>query len=137
MKTAFAVFVAIIIMLIGWFFLAALLYGVGYVASHARQGIGLMHLLHVLLMWVLGPGFGGFLATFITPQIFKDVEASSIATSFISVVVTLAVVMGLLSLLVVKQEESGIGEFILFVVQVSAIVIGAKIGKSMHVASNA
>jgi len=135
LKTAFAVIVAIVLMLIGWFFLAALLYGVGYVASHAREGIGLMHLLHVLLMWVLGPGFGGFLATFVTPQIFKDIEASSIAISFISVVVTLAVVIGLLSLLVVKQKQSGIGEFVLFVVQVSAIVAGAKIGKSMHVAT--
>ena len=137
MKTAFAVFVAFIFLLVGWFFLAALLFGVGYVASHAREGVGLMHFLHVLLMWVLGHGFGGFLATYITPQIFKDIDAASIATSFMSVVITLAIILGLLSLLVVKQGGSSVGELILFVVQVAAVIIGARIGKSMYVSSNA
>lgn len=88
-------------------------------------------------MGVLGPGFGGFLATFITPQLFKEKDASSITTSFISVVVTLGIVMGMVSLLVVKQEKSGIGELVLFVIHVSAIVVGAKIGKSLYVPKNA
>lgn len=124
-------------MLIGWLMLAALLYGVMYVASHAREGVGLMHLLNILLMWVLGPGFGGFLATYITPRVFKTIDASTIATSFISVVVTLAVVLGLLSLMFVQQNGAGVGQFVLFVVQVAAIVFGAKIGKSVYVTSNA
>lgn len=137
MKTALAVIVAGIFMLIGWLMLAALLYGVMYVASHAREGVGLMHLLNILLMWVLGPGFGGFLATYITPRVFKTIDASTIATSFISVVVTLAVVLGLLSLMFVQQNGAGVGQFVLFVVQVAAIVFGAKIGKSVYVTSNA
>lgn len=124
-------------MLIGWLMLAALLYGVMYVASHAREGVGLMHLLNILLMWVLGPGFGGFLATYITPRLFKTIDVSTIATSFISVVVTLAIVMGLLSLMFSQRDSAGIGQFVLFVVQVAAIVIGAKIGKNIYVASNA
>lgn len=136
MKATLSVVVAFVFFLLGWFFLAALLYGVGYVASQAREGVGLMHLLNVLLMWVLGPGFGGFLATYVTPQIFKEVSAATIATGFISVVITLAVILGMLSLLFVQQEKSGIGQFILFIVQVSAIVVGAKIGKSMHVSRN-
>jgi len=124
MKAALAVIVAFLFLLVGWLFLAALLYGVGYVASHAREGIGLMHLFNVLLMWVLGPGFGGFLATYVTPRMFKEIDAATISTSFISVVVTLAVVMGLMSLLFVQQDKSGIGQLVLFVVQVSAIIIG-------------
>lgn len=124
-------------MLIGWLMLAALLYGVMYVASHAREGVGLMHLLNILLMWVLGPGFGGFLATYITPRVFKTIDASTIATSFISVVVTLAIVMGLLSLMFAQHDGAGVGQFVLFVVQVAAIVFGAKIGKSVYVTSNA
>ena len=136
MKVALAVIVAFVFLLIGWLFLAALLYGVMYVASHAREGVGLMHLLNILLMLILGPGFGGFLATYITPRIFKAIDVSTIATSFISVVVTLAIIMGLLSLLFVQQERSSIGQFILFILQVSAIVVGAKIGKSIYVASN-
>lgn len=137
MKAALAVIVAFIFLLLGWFFLAGLLYVVGYVASHAREGIGLLHLLHVLLIWVLGPGFGGFLATFITPRIFKEINVATIATSFISVVITLAVITGLLSLVFLQQENFKIGEFVLFIVQISAIVGGAIIGRSVYVSSNA
>lgn len=117
--------------------LATLLYGVMYVASHAREGVGLMHLLNILLMWVLGPGFGGFLATYITPRVFKTIDASTITTSFISVVVTLAIVMGLLSLMFVQRDGAGGGQFVLFVVQSAAIVVGAKIGNSIYIPSNA
>ncbi|TXH71577.1 MAG: hypothetical protein E6Q83_01025 [Thiothrix sp.] len=137
MKAALAVIVAGVFMLVGWLLLAALLYGVMYVASHSREGVGLMHLLNILLMWVLGPGFGGFLATYITPRLFKSIDVSTIATSFISVIVTLAIVMGLLSLVFPQQDGGGVGQLVLFVVQVAAIVIGAKIGKSFYVASNA
>jgi hypothetical protein len=137
LKTTLAVIVAGVFMLIGWLLLTALLYGVMYVASHAREGVGLMHLLNILLMWILGPGFGGFLATYITPRLFRTVDVSIIATSFISVVVTLAVVMGLLSLVYPQRDSTGIGQFVLFVVQVAAVVAGAKIGKSVYVANNA
>lgn len=136
MKATLAVIVAFVFFILGWFFLVGLLYVIGYVASHARGGMGLMHFLHILLMWVLGPGFGGFLATYVTPRIFNEVHANTIATSFISVVITLAVIIVLVSLVFVQQEKSGIGEFVLFVVQVAAIVVGATIGNSMHVSSN-
>jgi len=132
-----AVVVAGVFMLVGWLLLAALLYGVMYVASNAREGVGLMHLLNILLMWVLGPCFGGFLATYITPRLFKTVDVTTIATSFISVIVTLAIVLGLLSLVLSQQDGGGIGQLVLFVVQVAAIVIGAKIGKNFYVASSA
>jgi len=124
-------------MLTGWLILASLLYGVMHVASRAREGVGLMHLLNILLMWILAPGFGGFLATYITPRIFKTIDASTIATSFISVVVTLTIVMGLLSLMFAQHDGTGMGQFVLFVVQVAAIVVGAKIGKSVYIPSNA
>lgn len=67
MKTALAVVVSLIFLVAGWLFLSALLYAVGYVASNARDGIGLMRLLHVLLMWVLGPGFWGVLGNLCHP----------------------------------------------------------------------
>ena len=137
MKTALAVVVALIFLVAGWLFLSALLYAVGYVASNARDGIGLMRLLHVLLMWVLGPGFGGFLATYITPRLFKQVGIAIIFTSFVSVVITLAIILGLLSLVFVQQGKIGIGEFVLLIVQVSAIIVGAKIGKSVAIDDSA
>jgi len=132
-----AVIVACAFMLIGWLMLAALLYGLMYVASRAREGVGLMHLLNTLLMLVLAPGFGGFLATYITPRVFKTIDASTIATSFISVVVTLAFVIGLLSMMFAQHDGTWVGQFVLFIVQVAAIVFGAKIGKSVYVTSNA
>lgn len=124
-------------MLVGWALLVALLFGVGYVAAHARQGVGLMHLIHVALIWFLAPGFGGFLATYITPKIFNEMDVATIAKSFISVVVTLAIVMGLLSLLFILQEQVGISELVISTIQVAAIVVGAKIGKSSHIEGNA
>ena len=116
--------------------LAALLYGVLYVASQARQGVGMMHLLNALLIWVLAPGFGGFLATFVTPTVFKAVDPSTIATSFVSVVVTLGVVVGWL--LLVRADDNGgeLGQFMLFLAQVAAIVVGARTGGRGYVARN-
>ena len=137
MKTALAVIVAFVFMLIGWLMLVALLYGIMFVASRAREGVGLMHLLNILLIWVLGPGFGGFLATYITPRLFESIDPATIATSFITAVVTFAVVIGLLSLLLVQQGGVGVGQYVLFVVQLAAIVFGAKIGKSFYVINDA
>jgi hypothetical protein len=82
-KATLSVIVAFVFFLLGWFFLATILYGIGYVASQARQDMGLIHFLHLLLMWVLGPGFGGFLSTYVTPHIFKNVDAETISTSFL------------------------------------------------------
>ena len=113
-------------MLIGWPLLTALLYGVMYVASHAREGVGLMHLLNILLMWILGPGFGGFLATYITPRLFRTVDVSIIATSFISVVVTLAVIMGLLSLVYPQRDSTGIGQFVCLLFRLPQLLPGPK-----------
>ena len=76
------------------------------------------------------------MATFVTPQIFKCVDPSTISTSFISVVMTLGLLLGGWALFFMQKEISGIGDFILFLAQVSAIVIGAKIGKFMHVISD-
>lgn len=78
-KATLSVIVAFVFFLLGWLSLATVLYGIGYVASHAREDMGVIHFLHVLLMWVLGPGFGGFLSTYVTPatlalQLFPNHE---------------------------------------------------------------
>jgi len=137
MKVALAVIVAFVFLLLGWGFLTASLYGIEYVASRAREGLGLMHLLNRFLIWFLAPGFGGFLATYITPQIFKDIDVATITTSFISVVVTIAIIFGLFSLLFVRQDISIFIYYISFLIQVVAILVGAKIGKRLVIESNA
>ena len=132
MKALLAVILAFMFFLVGWSFLSIILYGIGYVASQARGGVGLIHFLQVFLMWVLGPGFGGFIATYTTPLIFKNVSAKTIEIGFISVITTLAIILGLFSLLMVYKGEDGLGKFIIFLIQFAAIIIGAKIGKSMR-----
>jgi len=123
MKTVFAVILAFAFLIIGWGMLATLLCGVLYVANNARAGMELLNIITILLMWILGPAFGGFLATNITSKIMKSVSATIITTSFISVVVTIATILALINF-----NQSSTGEFIMFVVQMTAIVIGAKIG---------
>ena len=132
MKVAFAVIVSFVIFLLGWLFLASLLYGLAYVAAMAQNGISMMHYLNLLMMWFLGPGFGGYLATNIAPKIFKDVNAATIATSFISSVITLSVVLGLISVAALINNEFSFGGFIIFIIQVISIILGAKIGSAIH-----
>ena len=136
MKVALAVVVAFIFLLTGWGSLLVLFRGVYYIASHAREGIGLVHYLHILSEWILCPLYSGFLATYVTPRIFKEIGAAKIATRFISVVITLAVVGSLAGFLQAEKYYSNIGDigiFVVAVIQVAAIIIGAKIGKNMLV----
>src|SRR4051812_43591331 len=124
MKETLAIIVAFAFLVVGWAFLSALLFGVMYIASRAREGVGLLHLVNLLLMWVLAPGFGAFCATYATPRIFRSVDAATIAIGFISVATTLATVIFLLSF-IVQEEKSSIGRYVVFVAQVAAIIIGA------------
>lgn len=137
MKTTFAVIVSFIFLAFGWLFLAGLLYGLGYLAAQSRGGMDLPHLLNMLLMWVLAPGFGGFLASFITPKIFKTISPSTITTSFMSIILTLGILLGIFSFFIVQGEHSSFGELIIFSAQISAIIIGAKIGKSVCISESA
>lgn len=77
------------------------------------------------------------MATYVTPRLFKQVSIAIIFTSFVSVVITLAIILGLLSLVFVQQGKIGIGEFVLLIVQGSAIIVGAKIGKSVAIDDSA
>lgn len=133
MKIALAVLFAFIFMLLGWLILGGLLYGVLYVASHASKSVGLMHLLNLLLIWIVAPGFGGFLATYVTPRLFTKVDVRTVAVSVISIVMTLAISLAILALIFLPQSKALVGQFILFFLQVTAIIVGARIGKNISV----
>ncbi|MFZ1101367.1 MAG: hypothetical protein WAN86_00530 [Hyphomicrobiaceae bacterium] len=122
-----------IFFVIGWLLLAGLLLGLLYLASAAREGIGLLHLIHLLLMWVLAPGFGGFCATYVTRQVIKGVRAETVAIAFISIVITLAVMIYLP--LVVRGEEIATGQPVVSIAQLAAIIIGSRIGWAVNVVS--
>lgn len=137
MKVACAVVVAFVFLLVGWGFWGLCFEGVYYVASHAREGTGLIHYLHIYLKWILCPLYGGFLATYITSRIFKEIGATTIATGFISVVVTLAVVVSLLMFLQAETYYSSISDIVVVVIQNAVIIVGAKIGNIPHEKFNA
>ena len=133
MKAALAVVVAVLFLVAGWGFLHVLLLGLYYVASNAREGIGLLHYLHMLSVLILCPLYGGFVAAYLTPRIFKEIDAAKIARRFIYVVVTLAVVGSLLGFLQPEKYYSSSGdiaEFVFAVLQIVAVIVGAIFGKS-------
>ncbi len=106
------------------------LYLLGVVASKASSGLGLLHLLHVFLMWVISPGVGGFFAVSVTAHIFRSVPISTIYVSFVSVAAVLLVLLFLLGVLRVRVGGSTVGEMVIFVLQAAAIFLGARIGKT-------
>jgi hypothetical protein len=132
MKAFASIVAAFLILAAGWLFLAGLLFGVGYLGARAGGEANLMYYLNVFLMWLLGPGFGGFLASYVTPQLFTSVKPETIFVGFISVLITLSASISILSIVLPMPEKVEIGEFLIFVLQVSAIVVGAKIGKSSY-----
>ena len=137
MKIALGVVASLIIFLLGWFFLSGLLLLLGYVVAQASPEAGLMHYFHLFLMWVLGPGFGGFLATFVTPRIFKSINPDTLLTSFITIIITLYILISPIDIFFVQNESFSFWESAIILLQVSAMVLGAKIGKSVHEASYA
>ena len=137
MKIALGVVASLIIFLLGWFFLSGLLLLLGYVVAQASPEVGLMHYFHLFLMWVLGPGFGGFLATFVTPRIFKSINPDTLLTSFITIIITLYILILLIDIFFVQNESFSFWESAIILLQVSAMVLGAKIGRSVHEASYA
>ncbi len=120
--------------------MAGIMYGIGRLLLLDQEATGLMHWINHSLMLVLSPGFGGFLATYVTPKLFNKVNADTITIGIIAVTITLATLISLVYLVFFLQEKPGIpdiGKFALFIVQVFTIVIGAKIGKRLHVLINA
>ncbi|TDI78957.1 MAG: hypothetical protein E2O81_01155 [Betaproteobacteria bacterium] len=140
MNATLAVILAFVILINGWLLMAGIMYGIGRLLLLDQEATGLMHWINHSLMLVLSPGFGGFLATYVTPKLFNKVNADTITIGIIAVTITLATLISLVYLVFFLQEKPGIpdiGKFALFIVQVFTIVIGAKIGKRLHVLINA
>jgi hypothetical protein len=139
MRAMLAIIFAFVVLINGWLLIAGILYGIGYLLLLEREGMALMHWLNLSLISLLSPGFGGFLATYVTPRLFKKVNANTIATGFIAVSIILTILISLVYLVLILQEKPGvpdIGKFALFIVQVFTIVIGAKIGRRIHASIN-
>jgi hypothetical protein len=110
--------------------IAALLSVIGTVASHARDGVGLIHLIHAFLIWVLSPGIGGFFAIYLTALLFASVSTQTIYVSFVSVTAVILAMLFLIGIISLRLGVSSFGSVILFALQTAAIFLGAWIGKA-------
>ncbi len=131
MKTTAAVIVAFIFSIVAWMLLSLLLFSLAYVAARARPGgLELLHIGNLLMMWLLGPAFGGFVATFVTPKLFKTVEPGTIVAGFIAIVATLGVAFGAMKLSLVLMQKKELADAILFGGQIASMIGGALVGRA-------
>jgi hypothetical protein len=128
MKTSLAVITACAFMVAGWVIMSSLLFVVMQVASGAVRGLTLMYIVNLLLIWIISPGFGGFMATFVTQRIFRNVSPARITIGFLSVISTIFVFASI-SIAFVQTEPNRIFNFIILLFQAAAIFAGAKFGE--------
>ena len=130
MKPVFATLTSLAVLVIGWLVMALLLSMIGAVASQARSGVGLLHVVHTFLIWVLSPGIGGFFAVYLTALWFNSVSTHTIYVSFVSVAAVILILLFLMGIVSVRLGESSFGSLVLFALQAVAIFLGARIGKA-------
>lgn len=129
MKSFLAVITAIAIFLFGWLILVATMAVIALVGTLAREQVGLIHYIHQFLTWVLGPSFGSFLATSITPKFFKSIDSSILVSNFITVIITVSLIFILIKVVRWHQSPLSVGGVVIFITQVMGTVIGAKLGR--------
>jgi hypothetical protein len=129
-KPVVATLTSLVILAIGWLVIAFLLSLIAILASEARSGIGLLHLINAFLVWVLSPGVGGFFAVYVTSLLFWSVSTQTIYVSFVSVTAVVLVILFLLGVLSVRLGGSSYVDLALFILQGAAIFPGARVGKA-------
>jgi hypothetical protein len=129
-KPIFATLSSLAVLVTGWIIMAILLSLIGAIASQAHGGVGLLHLIHVFLIWVLSPGIGGFFALYVTALLFNSVSTHTIYVSFVSATAVILAVLLLAGIVSIRLGESPLGSLILFALQAAAIFLGARVGKA-------
>jgi hypothetical protein len=130
MKATLAVIIAFVFLFIAWLFLAGALFGIGYAAAMSRPGLLPLHAANIAAAWLLGPGFGGFVATFATSRLFKSVGPRTIATGFISAIVMFFLFAIFLELHGDIGTKETPADVLIALAQLSALVLGALIGRA-------
>ena len=131
MRTPLAIIIAFVILFNGWLLLSGILHGIGYLLQ-AHENSSVMYWINLLFMLFLSPIFGGFLSTYITPRLFEEVRANTIAQGVISITLALTVLISAVYVIFFLQDKSDIpkiSEFALFIVQALSLVAGAIGGK--------
>ena len=126
MRTALAVFVAFILLVVGWLAFAALFYSMLLIGIKATGSAGTVAIINVLIMWIIGPGFGGYLAMYGSSRLFPSVSLASLQASFIYILVIIFSILFVFSLAL--EKNINLIEHIVFIAQLIAIFTGARIG---------
>ncbi len=134
MKAVFATLSSLVILVVAWLVIALIIYVIGMVGSQARPGLGLIHLIHIFLMWVLSAGIGGFFAIYLPSLMFHAVDLKTLYVSFVSVVAVIITVLFLIAFISLSSGRRSTGEVIMFLLQSAAIFVGAWVGR--HLASD-
>jgi hypothetical protein len=130
MKTITAVLTSFVIFVVVWLTITAIMTSILYIAHRAAPTAGIMAFLHVVLTWILGTSIGAFFAIHITNRIFLSVDIKTVYISFISIVLTVSIILFVFA---ARQYTKGyyninIVDFVGFVVQLISFFIGAYCG---------
>lgn len=128
MRTFLGVILALVLFFVAWFFLSGLLAGMFYLGNQSQSGHPIVSLVNVFLKWFIGPGFGGFVAIFASPQIVKGADASAVHVSFVAVVVATTLLVAALMYISPAGDASDRSQAIMGFFQIDAFVLGARLG---------
>ncbi|RDB43825.1 hypothetical protein DU490_05280 [Halomonas sp. DQ26W] len=127
-----AIAVSLAIFVVGWLSLGMVLFLIGMLGDNARDGSSFLFLMNFLFLRFASVAFGAYLATHITPILFKKVNPITIRNGFITIVATIALLIGTIMLIAVFQEMYSLRFMIIPAFQVVIIVAFAKIGARKH-----
>jgi len=133
MKTVLAVLIGFVVLLVSWVVTVVLISLIDGVVAAARPGLGPDHWLNLLLGWVLGPGVGALFAIYVPSIMFRSVEPHTLFVSFISINIFIFLLVLITGFYVLNVDGSGIGQIIIHVIQGTALVLGAYIGKAIAI----
>lgn len=130
MRTLAAVLVCILLFLFSWVFIAFLVAILGWGVMNTGIKSGLFLLTYWVLIVIVAPGVAAGLGVFASSSKFTDIPSSIILVSFVSICAVLLSLLALFGVATLVQGSLNVPEFLVFVAQAAAILVGAKIGSA-------
>ena len=129
MKATAAVVTALAVFGFVWLLVAFLIAGMAWVATEAG-GVRprLFLLFNVLLVWVLSPAVGSAVAIHAASEQFRSVDPKTIFVAFVSICSSILALAFAFEILSFFSGVTNGWKLLLFILQVIAILGGAKIG---------
>lgn len=129
MKTAGAVVVAFVLMLVGWGAMMGLMVGILAVAGKTGYASELPVFLTIGISWFIAPGLAGYIGAGTVPSVIKSADPARFSAAFMSSLVTLLAVFSGIEILLSFAGRVRASEFIGFAGQVASLLVGAWLGR--------